>query len=96
MRLRHLAERRLRLRQRRVRLLQLRDELVGVDAGQHLALLHMIVEIGIELVDLAGDFRADIDLIARRQRAGGADGDRQIAVGDRLGDIGMRRRRRAT
>ncbi len=87
--LRHLVERRLRLLERRLGLLELGDELVGVDAGQHLALLHMVVEIGIELVDLAGHFRTDIDLVARRQRARGADIDRKRPAGDGPEDIGM-------
>ena len=79
----HLAKRRLRLRQRGLRLLQLGDELIGVDAGQDLALLHMVVEIDIELVDLARYFRADIDLVAGRKRAGCADIDGEVDRGSR-------------
>ncbi len=48
----------------------------------------MIVEVDIERVDLARDLGADIDLVARGERAGGADRDGQIGAGDGLGRVG--------
>ncbi len=76
--------RRIGLGERGARLRQLRQKLVGVDARQYLALLHMIIEIDQQRVDAARDFRADIDLVARRQRAGGADRHRQRTARDGL------------
>jgi len=91
MRRRHLIQSRDGRIQCRLRLLELRHQLVGIDAGEHLALFHMVVEIDFELVDAARHFRADIDLIARRERARGADIDGEKPARDRLGDIGVGR-----
>src|SRR5277367_3761122 len=86
-----LRECRLRLRQSGLRLLQLGYKLIGVDLGQNLTLLHMVVEIDIQLVDAPRHLRTDIDLSARRERAGCADIHREKAARDGLRDIAVRR-----
>ncbi len=42
-----------------------------LDAGEHLALLHFGGEIGVELADIAGELRADLDGAERAHGAGG-------------------------
>jgi hypothetical protein len=50
----------------------------------------MIVVVGIERIDTPRNFRTDIDLITRRQRAGRADRDRKRALNYIAGDILLR------
>ena len=55
-------------------------ERLGVDLGEDLVLLHRIVEVDIDRRDLAGDFRADLDLLARLHGAGGGDDAGDVAL----------------
>ena len=61
----------LRLQVQKLRLVRLDARLVDgrVDLGQQLALLDRVAEIDVELLELAGDLGADIDVFARLQVA---------------------------
>ena len=69
----------------RFRLVDLGLEDLRVDAGDDLALLDLGVEVGVELLDLAGDLGADQDRDHRVERAGGGDGRGDRAACDRGG-----------
>jgi hypothetical protein len=79
-------------RQRRLRLRELRPDLIGVDDGQHLSLSDAIVEVDIDGIQPAGDFGADIDLVLRLQSSRGADRHRQRSARGLNGHIGCRPR----
>ncbi len=71
-------ELRLALLQRRAQVAQLRARGVdacpidrGVDLGKQLAFLHLAADLDVDLLELAGNLGADIDVITRLQRAGG-------------------------
>ena len=57
-----------------------------LDAGEHLALLHLGGEVGIELADIAGELRADLHRAERAHRARGRDDAAHVGArgGDRL------------
>src|SRR6185312_1787843 len=63
-------------------LVDLRLEDLRVDAGDDLVLLHLGVEVGVELLDLTGDLGADLDRDHRVQGAGGGDCRRDGAACD--------------
>src|SRR4029078_2063419 len=63
----------------------------GLDAGQHLVLLHLRAVIDLDFADIAGKLRADIDADQRADRAGDRDYPAHIALlrGDGL-DVELR------
>ncbi len=72
---------RLQIREVSLILLHLRVGDLRVDLGQQLALLSpSIADIDIQLLKLAGDLRADIDIVARLQIAERRDGVFDIAL----------------
>jgi hypothetical protein len=63
----------------------------GLDAGKHLVLLHLRAVIDVELADIAGKLRANIDADQRADRAGGRDHPAHIALLRRDGlDVELR------
>ena len=74
--LQHFCLRRL---QRRRGLHHLRLQLGGVDAGENLSDLDLIVVVGVDRFQRAGNFGADLHLVDGFERSRGADGHHQIA-----------------
>src|SRR5690606_229079 len=70
-----------------VALLDLRLVGARVDAGDHLALLDLVVEVHQDLGDLAGDLAADGDRGNRAQGTGGRDRDADVAALHRRGPV---------
>lgn len=61
----------------------------GVDAREHVAGLHLGVVVDKHLLDEPGDLRTNLDLLDRLEIAGGGDGLRERAAGERRGlDLG--------
>src|SRR5205814_5031054 len=77
---------RVRLCKTRSCLRQLCFELFGIEPRERLSFPDVIVEVDIEIFDPAGDLRADIDLVARGERARRTDDDRKGTADDRLRD----------
>jgi hypothetical protein len=70
-------------------------ECLGIDLGENLILRHAVVEVDIDRRDLAGDFGADLDLLARLHLARRGDDARDVALVDRYGLEDVLARRRA-
>ncbi len=72
-------------------LLDRRLEQLRVDLGDQLALLHLRVEVGHELLDAPGDLGADLDGDERREGSARRDLAHDVALGDRGRLVGHRR-----
>ena len=72
-----------------IRFIDLRDEFWNLENGQHLAVVHAVADVDIDLLDVSGDLGVDLNVLVRNELAR----NRKL-VGDRLtfgdGDGGAR------
>ena len=61
-----------------------------IDPGEELPLLHAIVEIDVDLRDLAGHLRADVHRLRRLQIAGAGHGRDHVSPRHRHEPVGVR------